>query len=589
MRQFLITIAGVFLGLALFFIGVPLALVAYVSAASRPAPVAGRNVLLLDLRGGLTDQEPHDPFSLFTGKTVSVIEIEKTLRRAAGDDHVGGILVRLPEGGIAPAAADELRAAFLRFRAAKKPILAFSQGFYASGTAPSTYELAAASGDIWMQPSSQFQVTGMSRDDLFFKRFFDLHAIKPDFQQRNQYKTAINGYLYSDYTAAHRESELSWMGSVYDTALGLAGADRGRPAVAVRTTIEAGPYSAEDAAAKGLIDHVGSLHAAGVEIRRLAGDDAKLTRFADYAKSDADAGDGPTVAVISLEGAIMTGAGGGGPNPLGGESTVQSDDVTRAFREAIDDDAVKAIVFRVSSPGGSDTASEQILESVREARTAGKPVVVSMGEYGASGGYWISSQANEILAEPTTLTGSIGVFGGKFALGDALAKFGVDMRSLKVGGDYTDSQNPASPMTATQRAAFSAEIDRIYAAFIQRVSQGRRIPEARVREIANGRVWTGAQAKTLGLVDSLGGFYDAVERAKALGGIKGGAKLVDFGGQGSPLQSLRRMVGASITSARVVSSGADLMASPMASNISNRLVEARLRGMGATVLAPAPW
>ena len=128
MRQFLITIAGVFLGLALFFIGVPLLLVAYVAAAARPAPVVGRNVLVLDLRGGLTDQDPHDPFSLFTGKTLSVIEIEKTLRRAAGDDHVGGILVRLPEAGIAPAAADELRGAFLRFRAAKKPILAFSQG-----------------------------------------------------------------------------------------------------------------------------------------------------------------------------------------------------------------------------------------------------------------------------------------------------------------------------------------------------------------------------------------------------------------------------------------------------------------------------
>ena len=177
-------------------------------------------------------------------------------------------MVRLPEAGIAPASADELRGAFLRFRAAKKPILAFSQGFYASGMVASTYELAAASGDIWMQPSSQFQVTGMARDDIFFKRFFDAHAIKPDFQQRNQYKTAINGYLYSDYTPAHRESELSWMGSVYDTVLQSAAADRGRPAAAIRTALEAGPYSAEDAAAKGLIDHVGGLHDAGLAIRR---------------------------------------------------------------------------------------------------------------------------------------------------------------------------------------------------------------------------------------------------------------------------------------------------------------------------------
>jgi protease-4 len=586
MRQFLITIAGVFLGLALFFIGVPLLFVAYVAAATQPAPVVGRNVLVLDLRGGLTDQDAHDAFSLFTGKKLSVIEVEKTLRRASDDSHVGGLLVRLPEAGIPPAAADELRGAFLRFRAAKKPILVFSQGLYASGIVTSTYELAAASGDIWMQPSSQFQVTGISRDDIFFKRFFDRHAIKPDFQQRNQYKTAINGYLYSDYTPAHRESELSWMGSVYDTAIGAAGADRGRTPSAIKTALEAGPYSAEDAAARGLIDHVGSLHAAGLEIRRLAGGDAKLTRFADYANADDGDGSGSTVAVISLEGDIMSGTGGGAPNPLGGETTVRSDDVTRAFRAAIDDDAVKAIVFRVSSPGGSDTASEQILDSVLDARAAGKPVVVSMGTYGASGGYWISSQANEIVAQPSTLTGSIGVFGGKFALGDALAKFGVDMRHLKVGGDYADALESDSTMTASQRAAYSAEMDRIYGAFVRRVSEGRRMPEARVREIANGRVWTGAQAKGLGLVDSLGGFYDAVDRAKALAGIKGSAKLVSYGSEGSTWQTLRRMVGASITSARVMSAASELGSTPGARGLGFALEDARLRAMGATVLAP---
>ena len=543
-------------------------------------------MLVLDLRGGLSDQDSRDPFSLFTGKTLSVIGIEQTLRRAAADDHVGGLFVRLPEAGIEPAAADELRGAFLRFRAAKKPILAYSQGIYASGIVTSTYELAAASGDIWMQPASQFQVTGISRDDLFFKRFFDAHAIKPDFEQRNQYKTAINGYLYSDYTPAHRESELSWMGSVYDTALQFVAADRKRPEPAIKATLEAGPYSAEDAVTKGLIDHVGTLHAAGLEIRKLAGDDAKLLKFAEYEKAEDTRGSGSTVAVISLEGAIMTGAGGGAPNPLAGESTVRSDDVTRAFRAAIDDDAVKAIVFRVSSPGGSDTASEQILDAVRDARAAGKPVVVSMGTYGASGGYWISSQANEIVAQPTTLTGSIGVFGGKFALGEALAKFGVDMRALKVGGDYTDASGSISPMTPSQHAAFSAEMDRIYGAFIQRVSEGRHIPPARVREIANGRVWTGAQAKSLGLIDSIGGFYDAVDRAKALAGLKGDARLVDFGEAQSPFEALRHMVGASIGGVRAVSAAADFGASPAARGLGLALGDARLRAMGATVLAP---
>ena len=589
MKQFLITIAGVFLGLALFFVGVPVILIAWASAASRPAAPIGRNVLVLDLRAGLTDQEPRDPFSFFTGKTLSVVGVERTLRRAESDSHVGGLFVRLPEGGVPPAAADELRGAFLRFRAAHKPILAYGQGFYATGMVVSTYALAAASGDIWMQPASAFQVTGISRQDIFFKRFFDTHAVKPDYQQRNQFKTAINPYLYSDYTPAHRASELSWMGSVYETAIASIATDRSRAPALIRAALESGPYSAETAASKGLIDRVGELHAAGLAIRKLAGDNAKLVTFAEYEKSDSTEGSGPSIAVIPLEGAIMTGTGGGAPNPLGGGAQVRSDEVTKAFRAAIDDDDVKAIVFRVSSPGGSDTASEQILSAVRDARAAGKPVVVSMGTYGASGGYWIASQASEIVAEPTTLTGSIGVFGGKFALGDALAKFGVDMRGVKVGGDYADAEEGASVMTATQRAAFSAWMDQIYGGFIARVSTGRHLPAARVREIANGRVWTGAQAKTLGLVDSLGGFYDAVERAKALAGVKGAVKLVTYGEDDSPFVALRHAIGASITGVRAFSMAVDLADGPEARRMGAALQDTRLRAAGATVLAPRPF
>ena len=213
----------------------------------------------------------------------------------------------------------------------------------------------------------------------------------------------------------------------------------------------------------------------------------------------------------------MTGQGDG-PDPPRGGDTVRSDDVSKAFYDAIDDKSVKAIVFRISSPGGSDTASEQILSAVRAAKAAGKPVVVSMGTYGASGGYWIASQANQIIAEPTTLTGSIGVFGGKFALGPALAVFGVDARDLKVGGDYADAFGMGAPMTPAQKVAFSAWMDRIYNGFVARVAAGRRLPEDRVRQIAKGRVWTGVQAKDLGLVDDVGGFYLAIDRAKALAG-----------------------------------------------------------------------
>jgi protease-4 len=590
MKQFLVTIAGVFVGLALFFIGVPVLLIAWAAAASRPAPIADRSVLVLDLRGGLTDQAGQGPFAALSGKSGSVIGIEQTLRAAEHDDHVKGLFVRLPEGGLPPASADELRGAFKRFRAAGKPILAHSQGFYVDGLVLSTYELAAASGDVWMQPSSSFQATGISHEDMFFKGFFDRHGIKPDFEQRYEYKTAINPLLYDDYTPAHRESELSWMGSVYGVVLTDVAADRGQPPAHIRELIEAGPYGAEIAMAKGLVDHVGQVKEAEDAILAKAGQGAKLVAFDDYAPQSRAGptidGSKNTIGVISVEGDIMTGQDGSGSGPFGGSRTIRSDDVEKAFHRAIDDPSVKAIVFRVSSPGGSDTASEQILASVRAAKAAGKPVVVSMGTYAASGGYWISSQASKIVAEPTTLTGSIGVFGGKFALGDALSKFGLDMRGVKVGGDYADAFGARAPMSASQKAAFSAWMDGIYDGFVGRVAQGRKLPDDFVRKIARGRVWTGDQAKSLGLVDRIGGFYDAVDEAKTLAGITGPARLRTFNAEASPLDALRHLFGGSVEAAHIASTLGGLAADPSARAIEGQIADAKLRAEGATVLAP---
>jgi protease-4 len=590
MKQFLITVAGVFVGLVLFAVGVPVLLIGWAATAARPAPVAPGTVLVLDLRGGLSDQESAGPFALITGRSNSVIGIEQTLRAAERDDKVRGLLVRLPEGSMTPAAADELRLAIRRFRAAGKPVLAHSQGLYADGTVVSTYELGSSTGDLWMQPGSTFQVTGLARDDMFFKSFFDKYGLKPDFQQRYQYKTAVNSYLYSDYTPAHRESELSWMGSVFTTAVDDAAVDRGRPVAQTMATIIAGPYLAEDARAKGLVDHIGEVREAEDAILAKAGQGARLVRFDDYAahapSAGADPGGSAAIGVISAEGDIMTGTGPGTPSPLGGGQTIRSDDVAKAFYDAIDDHDIKAIVFRVSSPGGSDTASEQILAAVRAARAAGKPVVVSMGTYGASGGYWISSEASEIVAEPTTLTGSIGVFGGKIAYGEALSRFGIDIRGLSTGGDFASSSSPAQPMTAAQSAVVSAWLDRIYSGFVARVAQGRRLPAARVEEIAKGRVWTGAQAKDLGLVDHLGGFYDAVDRAKALAGIHGLARLVPFEAQTSPLEAVKRLFGLSSRAERLVGAAQAVLADPAVQAIAGEAADARLRAQGATVLAP---
>ncbi len=595
MKQFFLTMAGVFAGLFLFFFVAMIGffgLIGSIAAGSSKDSTAAHAVLELDLRQGLSDQDPQNAFAIFGGGSQSVMTIIQVLRAAETDNKVEGIFVRLPEGGIAPASADELRLAFKHFRASGKPIWAHSQGLYPSGAIVSTYMLGAAADQFWMQPDSSFQAVGMASEDIFFKRFFDKYGVKADYEQRYEYKNAVNPYLYSDYTAAHRESELGWMGSVYRTAVLTAAADRKANPQTFLATLEGGPYSAEDAKAKGLIDQVGQVKDAEDALIAKVGDGAKLSDFDDYASSAkarlASSGSGPTIAVIGAEGAIMTGKGGGGGSPFGGEQTVWSDDVAKAIYQAAEDKDVKAIVFRVSSPGGSDTASEQILAAVRAAKKAGKPVVVSMGTYAASGGYWISSQASAIVSEPTTLTGSIGVFGGKFALGEALGRFGVDVRGISVGSDYAGAFGQGQEFTPKQRAAFAAWMDRIYGGFVARVAEGRNLPVDRVREIAKGRVWTGVQAKQLGLVDQIGGFYDAVDRAKALAGIKGEVRLKMIGGSRSPFEALGRMFGGTETSMKTLAAAAWVMGDPRSQAVLDQMAQSRLRDRGATVLAPTP-
>jgi protease-4 len=588
MKQFLLTMAGVFAGLMIFVIGVPFVLIAIAASAAGPEPLPARAVLELDLRDPLTDQDPVNPLASFGRRSMSVMTVIEALHRAETDDKVKAVLVRLPEGGMEPAAADELRLAFRRMSRAGKPVIAHSQGLYPSGVGSSTYMLGAAANELWMQPGASFQITGLVSEDLFFKRLFDKYGVKADYEQRYEYKNAVNPYLYDDYTPAHRESQLSWMGSIYGTALATAAKDRKMDPAALRKTIEAGPYLADEAKADGLIDFVGQVKEAETAALKRAGDNAELVEFSDYLRHKShDRTGGPTIAVVEAEGPIVTGHDGTA-NPLSGGSTIYSDDISEAIYDAAEDKDVKAIVFRVNSPGGSDTASEQILAAVRAAKAAKKPVVVSMAGYGASGGYWISSEASAIVAQPTTLTGSIGVFGGKFAVGPALARLGVDVREIGVGGPYAGTFGMGQEFTAGQRAAFAHWMDRIYGNFIERVAEGRKLPVERVREIAKGRVWTGAQARELGLVDEVGGFYEAVDKAKSLAQLKGEVRLKRMSTSGSAIEALQKALGVQASSIRTLAAAAWLMGDPKAQGIMDELVQSRLRSQGALVLAPTP-
>jgi protease-4 len=585
MKQFLLTMAGVFAGLVLFFIGVPFILIGMAAGATKPTPTPGSAVLTMDLRKGLTDQEAAGAFGFLGSSKYAVMSVVSALHAAETDNRVKALFVRLPEVGIEPGEADELRVAFRHFEAAGKPIIVHSQGLAPEGVVTSTYMLGAAGTQLWMQPGAPFQAVGLASQDIFYKRFFDKYGIKADYEQRAEFKNAVNPYLYDDYTPAHRQAQLSWMGSVYQTALVVAAHDRGQDPTRLQAVLEAGPYDAADAKAKRLIDQVGQVKEAEAAALAKGGEGARFEPMEDYIATQklADgSGSGPTIAVINAEGDIAT-----GPADEFGSNGINSDATSKALYDAADDDSVKAVVFRVNSPGGSDTASEQILAAVRAVK-AKKPIVVSMGTYGASGGYWISSQASAIVAEPTTLTGSIGVYGGKFAVGEALGRFGVDMRNISVGGQYATADDPGQDFTPQQKAAFAASIDKVYAGFISRVAEGRHLPPAKVADMAKGHIWTGLQAKDLGLVDQLGGFYTAVDKAKALAGIKGEARLKTVNAHKSPFEAFAHAFGASSKSTQVMSQVAWLLGDPKAQAVLRNLTEAKLRSSGADVLMSRP-
>ncbi|WP_309630090.1 signal peptide peptidase SppA [Brevundimonas sp.] len=590
MKQFFLTVLGVFTGLILFVVVLPIVLIIAAAASSSEPATPANAVLELDLREGITDQVSTNPFAAFGGSGLSVVGIVDTLAQAEKDDHVKVLLVRLPEAGLAPAAADEIRQAVRRFRASGKPVIAHSQGFMPLGTVISSYMVGAAASELWMQNTANFQATGFSADSVFLGRAFEKYGVRAEFEQRYEYKNAVNEFTQSDYTGPHREAMTAWMTSIYDSALANAAFDRKVEAPALKATIEAGPYSATQALQLKLVDKIGQVEEAEAEAKRRAGNGADIIEFSDYASSQGERmGAGrDAIAIVGGEGAIMTGTGGGGG--FGGGSSIASDATAEAIYDAIEDKSVKAIVFRVSSPGGSPEASEQILAAVRAAKAAGKPVVVSMGDYAASGGYWISSEANWIVAQPSTLTGSIGVFGGKFVVSEALGRFGVDLRGLTVGGQYSDAFSPSSGFSESQRAAFSASMDRTYEEFVQRVATGRRIPIARVREIARGRVWTGAQGKTLGLVDQLGGLTEAIGKARELANIpeNQSVRFKRFPEPQSPWEALSEAFGVQSEAARALVALGGVMADPQAQAILSRAETERMRGQGASVLADQP-
>ncbi len=493
-----------------------------VIGASSGTSLPGAMVLNLDLREPVEDKVASDVFGL-SGSRLSLIDMVLGLDAAARDARVKGVFLRLGSGDLSIPVAEELRDGLKRFQAAGKFVIVHSQSFYSGGLGD--FGVAASADEIWMQPASAFFASGTATTTLFFRGLFDKIDAVPQFVQRYEYKNAANVFTETGFTPAHLEATGRLLQSWYDTATAEIAADLGMETAALTDILDRSPLVVGEAMEYGLVTNIGYDDDARDAALARGGEGAEIAEFADYAADHRLSGlngDGPVVAFVHAAGEIVEGSSN---DPLGsGGVVIAGDDFSEAIREATEDEDVRAILLRVDSPGGSAIASDQILDALKKAQAAGKPVIVSMGSVAASGGYYISLSADRIVANPGTITGSIGVLWGKLAAEGSLELVGVQSEELGVGENALFFSG-LSPWTDEQLAKVDAQADAIYADFTGKVAEGRNLTIEEVQEIARGRVWTGADALGRGLVDQLGGFWTAVAGVKELASIDENAEI----------------------------------------------------------------
>ncbi len=481
-------------------------------------------VLTLDLRQPVTDSSSPTPFDLGPSHP-SVMDIVIALDDASRDARVKGIFLKLGTGTLSVAQAQEIAPALGRLKAKGKFVMAYAHGFMSTGLGD--YLVASPADEIWMQPRSPFTPSGTAAGGVYLRGLLDKIEAEPQIVKRAEYKSAADMYMEKEMSAPDREQLKALLQSVYTSSAGMATGFRKTSPEKFLETLNDSPQFAEDVKKAGLIDRIGYDDDALNAARKRSGDDAHmvdLLSFLHTKERSRNAVSSGNIALIQASGAIVDGEATE-DTIFGGNAVIASDDMAALIRDITDDEQIKAIVLRIDSPGGSVTASDQILDALKKAQKRGKPVVVSMGGVAASGGYFVSAFADRIVAQPSTITGSIGVLTGKVAFGKSLGLLGVNAEQLSVGRNAL-IYSPLQPFTPEQIDMVNRQVDAIYDDFLNKVSTGRKLPRDRVGEIAKGRIWSGLDAKQAGLVDELGGVWQAGHIARKL------AKLPDSASPG---------------------------------------------------------
>jgi protease-4 len=479
-------------------------------------------VLYVEFEDGFAEMaEPGGFMDPFAPPPMTVREIVDTINAAADDDRVSGMVARMRSGQFGLTHVYEVRTALAKFRAAGKFAHIYSSSF-GEGNGLGRYYLASAFDEIWMQPLGIVTISGISADIPFMRGTLDKLGVRPQFYQRKDYKTAYESLTSKGISKYNKEATESLIADIRDELLSTIPAERGMDAKAFSNLVDKGLFTAQEAQAAGLIttadygdvllDNIAEELTGARDIEGLEFVD--LDDYAAIRTAKAEKARGAKVALIYVTGAIMPDENGGG---LSGGQVAAASEIAPAILRASKDDDVEAIVLRVDSPGGSPSASESILRAVERAQARGKIVVVSMGSMAASGGYWVSAYADRIFVLPTTLTGSIGVVGGKFSIAELSEKIGVNWDSVSWGKN-AGMWSMNTPFNASEAERINAMMDQVYDSFLERVSKGRGMDIAAVDKLAGGRVWTGMRAVEHGLADEIGGLNDALDYvAEAVG------------------------------------------------------------------------
>ncbi|MGA3205499.1 MAG: signal peptide peptidase SppA [Bryobacteraceae bacterium] len=516
MRKFAL---GVVVGLLFAGLVVLIVVAAAMRFGERPPVVADGSTLVLHLEGELPEQPQVAlpiPF-LEDQQPMTVVETWQLLRKAAVDSRIKALVLEPRGMEVGWAKLEELRGSIVAFKKTGKPVYAYLRG---AGT--KEYYLATAADRVFMAPEDELDVKGLRAELMFVKGTLDKLGVGLEFEHVGKYKDAPDMFTRTTPTPETLEVENQILDQYYGDMIAVIAEGRKKPPEAIKALIDDGPFVGKSALDPGLVDGLLFEDEMFAQLKDAAKlESVKKIGEKDYAKVEVSGVDGKTrIAFIVGQGEITR----GGTNDSVGNDGITASGLVKLMREVKDDASIKGVILRIDSPGGDGIASDDILHEAK-LLSAKKPVVISMSDLAASGGYFIAMTGDPVVAYPNTLTGSIGVFFGKVNLKGLFDKAGLSTYVLK-RGRFADIDSTTAPLDEEQRAKLRREIETFYKGFVERVAAGRKKPYDVVEPLAQGRVWLGAQARQNGLVDELGGLDRAIEMVRDRAKISSSEKIV---------------------------------------------------------------